>query len=100
MKQGENPWFRVLGGVAIVNVLVILGLLAWLRVEGRLDVDRVQQIAAVLQPTQPTDDVEPEPPKAGRRIWGIVGFCFVSQALRVISIWRPTTTLSSITGSG
>ena len=28
------------------------------------------------------------------------GFCFVSQALRVISIWRPTTTLSSITGSG
>ena len=61
MTQGENPWFRVLGGVAIVNVLVILGLLAWLRVEGRLDVDRVQQIAAVLQPTQPTDDVEPEP---------------------------------------
>ena len=59
MTQGENPWFRVLGGVAIVNVLVILGLLAWLRVEGRLDVDRVQQIAAVLQPTQPTDDVEP-----------------------------------------
>ena len=61
MKQGENPWFRVLGGVAIVNVLLILGVLVWLRAEGRLDADRVQQIAAVLQPTQPTDDVEPEP---------------------------------------
>ena len=61
MKQGENPWFRVLGGVAIVNVLLILGLLAWLRVEGRLDVDRVRQIAAVLQTTQSTDDPQPEP---------------------------------------
>ena len=61
MKQGENPWFRVLGGVAIVNVLLILGLLAWLRAEGRLDIDRVQQIASVLQPTQPNDDTEPEP---------------------------------------
>lgn len=61
MKQGENPWFRVLGGVAIVNVLLILGLLAWLRVEGRLDVDRVRQIAAVLQTTQSTDAPQPEP---------------------------------------
>ena len=33
MKQSENPWFRVLGGVAIVNVLLIVALLAWLRVE-------------------------------------------------------------------
>ena len=61
MKQSENPWFRVLGGVAIVNVLLIVALLAWLRVEGRLDADRVQQIAAILQPTQPSDDVQPEP---------------------------------------
>jgi hypothetical protein len=61
MKQGENPWFRVLGGVAIVNVLLIVALLAWLRVEGRLDANRVQQIAAILQPTQPSDDVQPEP---------------------------------------
>jgi len=61
MKQGENPWFRVLGGVAIVNVLLILGLLAWLRAQGRLDIDRVQQIASVLQPTQPNGDTEPEP---------------------------------------
>ena len=61
MKQSENPWFRVLGGVAIVNVLLIVALLAWLRVEGRLDANRVQQIAAILQPTQPSDDVQPEP---------------------------------------
>ena len=61
MKQGENPWFRVLGGVAIVNVLLIVALLAWLRVEGRLDANRVQQIAAILQPTQPSDDDQPEP---------------------------------------
>jgi hypothetical protein len=61
MKQGENPWFRVLGGVAIVNVLLIVALLAWLRVEGRLDADRVQQIAAILQPTQPSDHIQPEP---------------------------------------
>ena len=61
MKQGENAWFRVLGGVAIVNVLLIVALLAWLRVEGRLDANRVQQIAAILQPTQPSDDVQPEP---------------------------------------
>ena len=60
MKQSENPWFRVLGGVAIVNVLLIVALLAWLRVEGRLDANRVQQIAAILQPTQPSDDVQPE----------------------------------------
>ena len=61
MKQGESPWFRVLGGVAIVNVLLILGLLVWLRAEGRLDVDRVQQIAAVLQPDRPSEDIQPEP---------------------------------------
>lgn len=61
MKQGENPWFRVLGGVAIVNVLLMVALLAWLRVEGRLDANRVQQIAAILQPTQPSDDIQPEP---------------------------------------
>ena len=61
MKQSENPWFRVLGGIAIVNVLLIVALLAWLRVEGRLDANRVQQIAAILQPTQPSDDVQPEP---------------------------------------
>lgn len=61
MKQSENPWFRVLGGVAIVNVLLIVALLAWLRVEGRLDANRVQQIAAILQPTQPSDDDQPEP---------------------------------------
>ena len=61
MRQSENPWFRVLGGVAIVNVLLIVALLAWLRVEGRLDANRVQQIAAILQPTQPSDDVQPEP---------------------------------------
>ena len=61
MKQGENPWFRVLGGVAIVNVLLIVALLAWLRVEGRLDANRVQQIASILQPTQPIDDIQPEP---------------------------------------
>lgn len=61
MKQSENPWFRVLGGVAIVNVMLIVALLAWLRVEGRLDANRVQQIAAILQPTQPSDDVQPEP---------------------------------------
>ena len=61
MKQSENPWFRVLGGVAIVNVLLIVALLAWLRVEGRLDANRVQQIAAILQPTQPSDDIQPEP---------------------------------------
>lgn len=61
MKQSENPWFRVLGGVAIVNVLLIVALLAWLRVEGRLDANRVQQITAILQPTQPSDDVQPEP---------------------------------------
>ena len=60
MKQSENPWFRVLGGVAIVNVLLIVALLAWLRVEGRLDANRVQQIAAILQPTQPSDDDQPE----------------------------------------
>ncbi len=61
MKQSENPWFRVLGGVAIVNVLLIVALLAWLRVEGRLDANRVQQIAAILQPTQPSDGDQPEP---------------------------------------
>ena len=27
MKQGGSPWFRVLGGVAIVNVMLVLGLL-------------------------------------------------------------------------
>ena len=26
MKQGGSPWFRVLGGVAIVNVMMVLGL--------------------------------------------------------------------------
>ncbi|MAW41880.1 MAG: hypothetical protein CMJ30_05650 [Phycisphaerae bacterium] len=61
MKQGENPWFRVLGGVAIVNVLLILGVLVWLRAEGRLDANRVQQIAAVLQPEPAMVETEPEP---------------------------------------
>ena len=61
MKQGENPWFRVLGGVAIVNVLLILGVLVWLRAEGRLDANRVQQIAAVLQPEPAMVESEPEP---------------------------------------
>ena len=61
MKQGENPWFRVLGGVAIVNVLLILGVLVWLRAEGRLDADRVQQIAAVLQTDQASVESEPDP---------------------------------------
>ena len=61
MKQGVNPWFRVLGGVAIVNVLLVLGSLVWLRAQGRLDADRVQQIAAVLQPDQQKDASEPEP---------------------------------------
>lgn len=64
MKQGGSPWFRVLGGVAIVNVMMVLGLLVWLRMEGRLDASRVQEIAAVLQP----DDPAPEPDSTPQRL--------------------------------
>ena len=64
MKQGGSPWFRVLGGVAIVNVMLVLGLLVWLRMEGRLDASRVQEIAAVLQPVDPV----PEPDSTPQRL--------------------------------